>query len=590
MLNKCLLSLLILSIVEHTFCEHSCKCTPNDACWPSEDTWRSLNTSVSGKLIQNTPPAISCYPGPYYNEAECAYAYKQWTNSTFQSLSPVGYVFPTEDSCPPIDIKAGDKAKNCALGPAPIYTINATEPDEVAKGIEFARKHNIRLVVRNTGHDILGKSQGYGALQVWIKYIRKGIIYHDTYNPSDGCQSHSWNGSALTIGGGYVWEDAYEEVFKRNMTIVGGGDTNVGCIGGYTQGGGHSPACHDYGLAADQVLEAQIVLANGSIVLANPCQNPDLYFAIRGGGGGTYGVVTSMTVKIYPSKPVIAQTLVIQPLGNYTDVFLDAITDIYAYSPSLSKAGFSGYGVWSINSPVPLYKNETTVYFHTFAVMSQPKSEAQEAFHPLLQKLKQGSGSTLAISTEWFEFSSYGAYYRAMWNQHGSVSRASQSTASRMLDEKALASNHTRLRNVIKIVAGTPDQQTVNTLDLIGGGKIFEHADDKFSAVNPAWRSTYVVHLVSRGWPEDADHATSQATKNDITYTKIGAMRALQDDRHNPFWVTDFFGSNYHRLNAIKQQYDADNIFYCPKCVGSQEWGEINFPEKDYGPLCLLTM
>lgn len=69
----------------------------------------------------------------------------------------------------------------------------------------------------------------------------------------------------------------------------------VGCLGGWMQGGGHSPATHDFGLGADQVLEAQVVLANGKIVTASPCQNSDLLFAIRGGGGGTYGVVVSTT-------------------------------------------------------------------------------------------------------------------------------------------------------------------------------------------------------------------------------------------------------------------------------------------------------
>lgn len=164
---------LFLFFLALTFAEQSCKCvsslplcpdekltleqTPNDACWPSLEIWNSLNASVSGKLIRNTPPALSCYPGPYYNEAECAYVYSQWSNSSFQSLSPVGYVFPTDDPCPPVDVSSGQKAKECALGPAPIYTINATEPEELATGIAFAKKHNIRLVVRNTGHDILGK-------------------------------------------------------------------------------------------------------------------------------------------------------------------------------------------------------------------------------------------------------------------------------------------------------------------------------------------------------------------------------------------------------------------------------------------------
>jgi hypothetical protein len=134
--------------------------TPGDQCWPSTSTWNSLNTTVAGKLIRNLPIAISCYPGPYHNKGECAHIYSQWHNSAFQELSPVGYCYPTDEPCPPVDLRR-EIPGTCTLGPAPVYTINATEPTELAAGMAFAQKHNIRLVVRNTGHDILGKCVVY---------------------------------------------------------------------------------------------------------------------------------------------------------------------------------------------------------------------------------------------------------------------------------------------------------------------------------------------------------------------------------------------------------------------------------------------
>lgn len=129
--------------------------TPGEACWPSVSEWNDLNTTVSGKLIHDLPPAISCYPGTYYNAQQCSYVNAQWSNSSFQSLSPVGYVYPTDETCPPVP--AGQTPGSCILGPAPVYTINATEPAELAAGIAFAKSKNIRLVVRNTGHDLLGR-------------------------------------------------------------------------------------------------------------------------------------------------------------------------------------------------------------------------------------------------------------------------------------------------------------------------------------------------------------------------------------------------------------------------------------------------
>ncbi|WP_423776854.1 FAD-binding protein [Bacillus velezensis] len=85
---------------------------------------------------------------------------------------------------------------------------------------------------------------------------------------------------------------------------------------GWFQGGGHSPASRDYGLGADQILEAEVVLANGEIITANSCHNQDIYFAIRGGGGGTYGVVVSTIIKAYPTTSISAQTLAVAPLTD----------------------------------------------------------------------------------------------------------------------------------------------------------------------------------------------------------------------------------------------------------------------------------
>ncbi|KAJ5124977.1 FAD linked oxidase N-terminal [Penicillium bovifimosum] len=401
------------------------------------------------------------------------------------------------------------------------------QPEEVAIGVKFARENNVRLVIRNTGHDILGKSEGYGSLQIWIKYIQKGISFQERYTPSDPCASNEWTGSAMTIAGGYVWKDVYDVAFKRKITVVGGGDPTVGCIGGYTQGGGHSPASHDYGLAADQVLEAQVVLANGNIVTANACQFPDLYFAIRGGGGGSYGVVTSMTVKAYPSKPVVAQSLTITPRSDDSEVLLDAITDVYQQYPDIMDAGFSGYGSWSIGNTTAASAKRAAVYIHIVAAMGKCIAESKEAFDALFETLQKYNGSSLDISVAWYEFPTYGAYYQAMSGVSQPVGPPNSAMTSQMFGKSALTANRTALRNIIGIMAGSPEECASNTVELVGGGKVLTDGLDKYSGVNPAWRSTYIVNIVSRAWTDDAD---AQAIKNDVTYVKGGAMRSL-----NPF-------------------------------------------------------
>lgn len=67
------------------------------------------------------------------------------------------------------------------------------------------------------------RSTGYGSLQVWMRSIRTGITYQETYKASDGCSKSPWQGSAFTVGGGYTWLDIYGEAASRNLVVVGGG-------------------------------------------------------------------------------------------------------------------------------------------------------------------------------------------------------------------------------------------------------------------------------------------------------------------------------------------------------------------------------
>jgi hypothetical protein len=130
---------------------------PKDPCWPSPEIWNVFNLTLGGKLIKDTPPAISCYSGPQENLATCAALVTELTNSTFVGNSPVALGYPIQDQCPPVNYAAGGVPGNCSLGTLPRYTVDATNAVDVAAAVTFARRSNIRLVIRNTGHDLLGR-------------------------------------------------------------------------------------------------------------------------------------------------------------------------------------------------------------------------------------------------------------------------------------------------------------------------------------------------------------------------------------------------------------------------------------------------
>ena len=418
------------------------------------------------------------------------------------------------------------------------------------------------------------------------------------------------------IGGGYTWQDVYSEAASKNVVVVGGGtpvcqcwlqsadfypcdihmyltvSQTVGCLGGWMQGGGHSPATHDFGLGADQVLEAQVVLASGELVTASPCENPDVFFAIRGGGPSTYGIVVSTIIKAHATNKVAAQILGFAPLtANDSSAFMDALTIVHQNYPDLSDKGFSGYGSWSIYSPTPLVGNYSTGFIHTIAVLGKTAPEAEELFASTAAQLQKYNGTSLYMTTRYLSFPTYSAYYDALSGIETPVGQTA-AIGSRLLDRDALTANVTALKKMLRTIAGTPEQATSNNIVFVGGGQVFADARDPYSGVNPAWRRSYVHNIVARGWAPGSSDETIKAVYDDITYNKTRAMKELapgtgcymnEADRFDPEFLRDFYGEHRVRLEGIKRRRDPGGVFFCPTCVGSERVGV-----RDSGQICLL--
>lgn len=140
---------------------------------------------------------------------------------------------------------------SCEQGAYPVYAVNVTTVAQIQLAINFARNENLRLVVKNTGHDFNGKASGKGALSIWTHYLKEKE-YLPAFKAANG-----YHGPAIKFGSGVqVWE-AYEFAKSIGHSVVGGEAVTVGLGGGYTAGGGHSPLSSMYGMAADQVLVMQ---------------------------------------------------------------------------------------------------------------------------------------------------------------------------------------------------------------------------------------------------------------------------------------------------------------------------------------------
>lgn len=159
--------------------------------------------------------------------------------------------------------------------------------------------------------------------------------------------------TAITLGSGVQWHEAYAAASAANRTLVGGVSLggSVGAAGGWLLGGGHSALSPSYGLGVDNVLEFTLVTSSGAHLTANAFRHSDLFWALRGGGGGTFGVVTSVTYQTRPLTPVIAFFLTATANSTRPNAALSsAFTEFVRITPALETAGWGGY---SFITPTP---------------------------------------------------------------------------------------------------------------------------------------------------------------------------------------------------------------------------------------------
>lgn len=190
----------------------------------------------------------------------------------------------------------------------------------------------MRIVIKSSGHDLLGKSAGAGGLGIWTHYLKdiSTLNYSASY----------YTGPAVKVGSGVEAWEAVEAAAGRSLRVLIGSCTGVSVAGGYAQGGGHSPLSSSYGLAADNVLEWEVVTAAGKVVRATPTQNADLYWALSGGRGSVYGVVFSMTMRAWPDGPVAGASLTLTPTDRTTDSDIwAAVRAFHTHLSSWASAG-----------------------------------------------------------------------------------------------------------------------------------------------------------------------------------------------------------------------------------------------------------
>ncbi len=219
---------------------------------------------------------------------------------------------------------------------------------------------------------------------------------------------------------------------------------------------------------------------------------------------------------------------------------------------------------------------------HGFYTFDKTVSYAQSTFASTLQKLLPYNGTSLYISVSYVSYPDYWSFYNTESGVEPPVGSANSALGSRLFSRRAVQEDTAGLRSMLDVIAGTPDEYTANNFELVSGGANFLKSDD-YSGLNPAWRISYFNHIVARGWGPTATQADEDAVQHDITYVKTAAMKEQapetgvymnEGDRLDPDYEEDFYGEHYERLSSIKAVVDPSGGFYCPTCVGSDQWKE----------------
>src|SRR5215470_10248553 len=186
--------------------------------------------------------------------------------------------------------------------------------EDVQAAVRSAREHEFPVSVRGGGHDWAGRALRHNGLVIDLSHMRSVDV--------------DAKASVATIEGGATAVDVISAATPHGLVAATGNCGTVGMVG-LTTGGGYGPLTPRYGLALDNLLSAEVVLADGRLVNCDDQNNPDLFWALRG-GGGNFGVVTSMRVRLHPIRQVLGGMMLFPwsqaefVLGGYAEAIADA--------------------------------------------------------------------------------------------------------------------------------------------------------------------------------------------------------------------------------------------------------------------------
>ncbi len=597
--KTCLILKVCLMLISMFFLSHlqqiqasekqTCRCLPQESCWPSKTEWQTLQKKLTGKLVKPHSLLSICHQQPKSKQCQ-------------KLLTKIKNPFVVQSGPGNTMSQGWLNAWNYHNS---VYAAEVKNIQDIVTAVNFARQHHLRLVIKGSGHDYLGRSSAANSFLIWTRRMRK-VTFHDHFIPQS-CPKNTKAQSAITVQAGARWLDAYQMAAKHQRYVQGGGCTTVGAAGGFTQGGGFGSFSKKFGMGSAGVLQATIVTADGKILVANHCQNQDLFWAIRGGGGSTYGVVAQLTLMTHtlPKYDALIHGKINSTNEEKYKLLIAHIVKFY--NENMNNPHWGEQIAFNTDNSVNfgmVYQGENQKnleqiwqkmstwlaqhhYKNNLQIFSIPPDKLYnyDFWHKHFPSyVKANTAKDAKPGEYWWTPNSNEVH--TYWYTYQSwcipISLFSEKNAPQLTDTIYQAS---RLGSVVfhfnKGLAGASKDAlkrglttSVNPVVYDAGALVIMSASN--DKVYPGYKGLPQPGASAK---EKAD-AISKAINMFVQLAPDSGTYANEADYFQKNWQQAFWGKNYPQLLKIKLKYDPNGLFYCHHCVGSEYWDKFGMCRK----------
>jgi FAD/FMN-containing dehydrogenase len=424
-------------------------------------------------------------------------------------------------------VKPGDvrydevrRVHNGLIDKRPEVIVRCRGTADVVSAVAFARASGLEISVRGGGHSVAGQAVNDGGLMIDLAEM-KGIHVDP-------------EAATLRAQGGVTWGELNREAALHGFATTGGVVSTTG-IAGLTLGGGLGWLNGVYGLAVDNLLSVELVTADAEVVTASEGNHPDLFWALRG-GGGNFGVATWFEYRLHPLREVTAG-LIVHPFETARDVLrtfrdfsppdeLWVVADL-THAPDGSGTPVAAFVVCHVGAP----------------------EQAERDLRILTE-----FGSPLAVDINRIPYPVVNTFFDASFPR-GTLNYWKSSFLDELPD--------TAIDEIVESFAAAPSPMSSIVIEYFHGAVC--GVDVSATAV-PHRMNGYNLGIFGQWTERQTTDQNVEWTRN--TYTALEPFRAgrryvnyLSSDDGDA--VRTAYGPNYERLVEIKRQYDADNVFHC---------------------------